>query len=44
MPLPAYRRAQRAEPAGGPSTVTVMLLIMAPAVFGAAILRPRSSR
>jgi hypothetical protein len=44
VPLPAYRRAQRAEPAGGPGTVTVMLLIMAPAVFGAAILRPRSSR
>ncbi|MFC5024425.1 hypothetical protein ACFPM3_20050 [Streptomyces coeruleoprunus] len=41
-PLPHYRRAQRPKPEGGPSMVSVMLLLTAPAVFAAAILRPRS--
>ncbi|MEE1754525.1 hypothetical protein PUR26_19160 [Streptomyces sp. SP18CS02] len=42
VPLPAYRRAQRAEPEGGPSLVSLTLLVTAPAVLAAAALRPRS--
>ncbi|WP_228980815.1 hypothetical protein [Streptomyces sp. DH12] len=41
-PLPAYRAAQRPKPKRGPSMVSMMLLLTAPAVFAAAILRPRS--
>ncbi|MDJ0465323.1 hypothetical protein QMK30_28180, partial [Streptomyces sp. H27-C3] len=40
--LPTYRRATRQEPRGGPSLVSLTLLVTAPAVFAAAVLRPRS--
>ncbi|SCG06993.1 hypothetical protein GA0115259_110815, partial [Streptomyces sp. MnatMP-M17] len=40
--LPAYRKATREQPDGGPSMVSLMLLITAPAVLAVAILRPRS--
>ncbi|MFV0126619.1 hypothetical protein ACLGI4_02675 [Streptomyces sp. HMX112] len=40
--LPTYRRAARPEPGGGPSPVSLMLLLTAPAVLAAAVLRPRS--
>ncbi|MEV0277040.1 hypothetical protein AB0I22_11735 [Streptomyces sp. NPDC050610] len=38
----AYHRSVRKRPAGGQSMVTFALLIMAPAVLAAAMLRPRS--
>ncbi|MBT2443815.1 hypothetical protein J7E93_27700, partial [Streptomyces sp. ISL-36] len=40
--LPAYRRAARPEPEGGPSLVSMTLLVTAPAVLATALLRPRS--
>ncbi|TXS22255.1 hypothetical protein EAO71_25420 [Streptomyces sp. ms191] len=40
--LPAYRRTARAEPEGGPSLVSMTLLVTAPAVLATAILRARS--
>ncbi|WP_177204513.1 MULTISPECIES: hypothetical protein [unclassified Streptomyces] len=42
VPLPSYRAARRAKPESGPSLVSVVLLVAAPAIFAAAILRPRS--
>ncbi|MFI7895822.1 hypothetical protein ACIFUY_31865, partial [Streptomyces sp. CACIS-1.16CA] len=42
--LPTYRKPARKEPRGGPSLVSLTLLITAPAVFAVAVLRPRSSR
>ncbi|WP_236242733.1 hypothetical protein [Streptomyces sp. CC228A] len=42
VPLPSYRGARRAKPESGPSLVSVVLLVAAPAIFAAAILRPRS--
>ncbi|MFD0030135.1 hypothetical protein ACFVJK_17970 [Streptomyces sp. NPDC127172] len=42
MSYPAYRRAPRkAPPSGGPSLVSLTLLITAPAVLAVAALRPR---
>ncbi|WP_141662802.1 hypothetical protein [Streptomyces sp. Wb2n-11] len=40
--LPVYRKATRKEPDTGPSLVSLTLLVTAPAVFAAAVLRPRS--
>ncbi|MEU2434453.1 hypothetical protein ABZ611_34100 [Streptomyces sp. NPDC007861] len=40
--LPSYRRPRREEPRGGPSLVSLTLLVTAPAVLAAAFLRPRS--
>ncbi|MFJ2556204.1 MULTISPECIES: hypothetical protein [unclassified Streptomyces] len=42
MALPAYRQATRQQPPSGTSPVLRMLLITAPAVLAAAVLRPRS--
>ncbi|MFD5032348.1 hypothetical protein ACFVWX_07370 [Streptomyces sp. NPDC058220] len=42
MALPAYRKATRKQPRSGPSLVSLMLLITAPAVLAVAVLRPRS--
>ncbi|MFF3749426.1 hypothetical protein ACFYYH_03020 [Streptomyces sp. NPDC002018] len=42
MALPAYRKATREQPRGGPSIVSLMLLVTAPAVLAVAVLRPRS--
>ncbi|MFJ1589169.1 hypothetical protein ACIOD0_02790 [Kitasatospora albolonga] len=44
MALPTYRKTTGREPRSGPSLVSTTLLITAPAVFAAAVLRPRSSR
>lgn len=44
MALPAYKAPVRKKPHTGPPIVTLMLLVMAPAVFAVAVLRPRSSR
>ncbi|WP_328907280.1 hypothetical protein OG230_32245 [Streptomyces sp. NBC_00234] len=44
MALPTYRKPTRKAPKGGPSLVSLTLLITAPAVFAVAVLRPRSSR
>ncbi|MCX4237973.1 hypothetical protein ACH4Y0_29825 [Streptomyces sp. NPDC020707] len=42
MSYPPYRvRARKAPPRGGPSLVSLTLLITAPAVLAAAALRPR---
>ncbi|MCW8097023.1 hypothetical protein OG288_06915 [Streptomyces tauricus] len=42
MSYPPYRvRAHKAQPRGGPSLVSLTLLITAPAVLAAAALRPR---
>ncbi|MBT2398375.1 hypothetical protein J7E89_21000, partial [Streptomyces sp. ISL-100] len=40
--IPVYRQATRKEPHNGPSLVSLTLLVTAPAVFAAAVLRPRS--
>ncbi|MYV54776.1 hypothetical protein GT042_20155, partial [Streptomyces sp. SID3212] len=42
--LPTFHKAVRKQPRGGPSPVTLMLLITAPAALAVAVLRPRSSR
>ncbi|MEU9762270.1 hypothetical protein [Streptomyces sp. NPDC047985] len=39
---PDYRGPSRKALRGGPSLITLTLLITAPAVFAAAVLRPRS--
>ncbi|MFD6416861.1 hypothetical protein [Streptomyces sp. NPDC060194] len=39
--IPTYHKAVRQVPRGGTSTTTFVLLIMAPAVFAVAALRPR---
>ncbi|MBT2493764.1 hypothetical protein J7E96_35775, partial [Streptomyces sp. ISL-96] len=40
--IPVYRQATRKEPHNGPSLVSLTLLVTAPALFAAAVLRPRS--
>lgn len=40
--MPAYHKAPRKQPKSGTSPVLLMLLITAPAVLAAAVLRPRS--
>ncbi|MEV4946805.1 hypothetical protein [Streptomyces sp. NPDC053755] len=42
MALPSYRPAQRPRPEGGPSLVSMTLLVTAPAVLATAALRSRS--
>lgn len=42
--LPAYKTPVRKQPTNSTSVVMLMLLLTAPAVLAAAILRPRSSR
>ncbi|GAA1202181.1 hypothetical protein GCM10009654_68010 [Streptomyces hebeiensis] len=42
MALPAYRKTVRKQPRRHASPVLLMLLITAPAVLAAAVLRPRS--
>ncbi|MEV2203433.1 hypothetical protein AB0E11_26210 [Streptomyces fradiae] len=41
-PPPGYRGVRRPQAGRGPSMVSLMLLLTAPAVFAAAVLRPRS--
>ncbi|WP_330172504.1 hypothetical protein OG875_02215 [Streptomyces sp. NBC_01498] len=40
--LPAYKAPARRQPTNSTSVVMLMLLLTAPAVLAAAILRPRS--
>ncbi|WP_023591070.1 hypothetical protein [Streptomyces thermolilacinus] len=42
LPLPGYRSLRRQQADSGPSMVSLILLLTAPAVFAAAVLRPRS--
>ncbi|MEU2185241.1 hypothetical protein ABZ579_31230, partial [Streptomyces thermolilacinus] len=42
LPLPGYRSVRRQQADSGPSMVSLILLLTAPAVFAAAVLRPRS--
>ncbi|MER7831954.1 hypothetical protein [Streptomyces sp. NPDC095602] len=41
-PVHGYRGVRRQKADSGPSMVSLMLLLTAPAVFAAAVLRPRS--